>query len=88
MLGLGLIATLGRFLLYEGFRYAPASALAPTEYTGLLWAFVYGYLIWADIPAANVFAGALLIVVSSLVLILWENRSIEIRKRQASCGSL
>ncbi|NLS00503.1 DMT family transporter [Rhizobium sp. P38BS-XIX] len=74
MLGLGLVSALGQFLLYEGYRYAPASALAPVEYTGLVWAFIYGYLIWAEIPAVNVFAGALLIIVSSIILIIWERR--------------
>lgn len=83
MIGLGLIATIGQYLLYEGFRYAPASALAPVEYTGLLWAFIYGYLIWAEIPAVNVFAGALLIIASSLVLIIWESRSDAARKARA-----
>lgn len=80
LLVLGLIATLGQYLLYEGFRYAPASALAPVEYTGLIWAFVYGYIIWAEIPAANVFVGAVLIVASSMVLVLWERRA-EIARR-------
>jgi S-adenosylmethionine uptake transporter len=74
MLDLGLVATVGQFLLYEGFRYSPASALAPIEYTGLIWAFIYGYLIWAEIPALNVFIGALLIVASSVALVIWERR--------------
>lgn len=85
MIGLGLVATLGQFLLYEGFRYAPASALAPVEYSGLLWAFVYGYLIWAEIPAMNVFVGALIIVASSLVLIAWERHGELGRKKRAAC---
>ncbi|TXI10834.1 MAG: DMT family transporter [Rhizobium sp.] len=74
MLGLGVVSTIGQFLLYEGFRYAPASTLAPIEYSGLVWAFIYGYVIWAEIPAVNVFAGALLIIVSSLLLVVWERR--------------
>ncbi len=74
MLGLGVIATIGQFILYEGFRHAPASALAPIEYTGLIWAFTYGYAIWSEVPTVNVFAGAALIVASSVVLILWERR--------------
>jgi len=83
MFGLGLIATLGQYLLYEGFRHAPASALAPVEYTGLIWAFVYGYAIWAEIPATNVFVGALLIVASSFVLVGWERYEITVKRRRA-----
>jgi S-adenosylmethionine uptake transporter len=74
MLGLGVFGGLGQFFLYEGFRYAPASALAPIEYTGLVWAFFYGYVIFAEVPQIQVFAGAGLIVISSLILILFERR--------------
>jgi S-adenosylmethionine uptake transporter len=74
MLGLGLAGGLGQFFLYEGFRFAPASVVAPIEYTGLVWAFLYGYVIWADIPKIEVFAGAALIVISSLALIWFERR--------------
>lgn len=83
MIGLGLVATLGQYLLYEGFRHAPASALAPVEYTGLIWAFIYGYVIWAEIPAANVFVGAILIVSASLVLVGWEQRNMRSAKERA-----
>jgi S-adenosylmethionine uptake transporter len=74
MLGLGVAGGLGQFFLYEGFRFAPASVVAPVEYTGLVWAFVYGYAIWSDVPQPTVFAGAALIVVSSLGLIWFERR--------------
>ncbi len=74
MLGIGLVSGLGQFLLLEGFRYAPASALAPVEYTGLVWAGVYGYAIWADVPGPGTFAGAALIVSGSLALVWSESR--------------
>jgi len=82
MMVLGCISAAGQYILYEGFRYAPASTLAPIEYSGLIWAFLYGYLIWAEIPTLNVVAGALLIVGSSLVLIWWERRLVIISRRR------
>ncbi|MDQ0396367.1 DMT family transporter [Labrys monachus] len=75
MLGLGLTSGIAQYLLYEGYRHAPASAIAPVEYTGLVWAFIYGYAIWGDIPKPHVFAGAFLIACASLGLVLWEARS-------------
>ena len=74
MIGLGVAGGLGQFFLYEGFRSAPASVVAPIEYTGLVWAFIYGYLIWSDVPAPSVFAGAICIVGSTLALIWFERR--------------
>ena len=73
MLGLGSVAALGQFLLYRSFRHAPAALLAPVEYTGLIWAFLYGYLIWRDVPSISVFAGALLIASSTIGIVCYEN---------------
>ncbi|CDM61548.1 MULTISPECIES: DMT family transporter [Rhizobium] len=81
MIGLGFVAAAGQYLLYEGFRYAPASTLAPMEYSGLVWAFLYGYLIWSDVPTPHVVAGAALIVASSLTLVWWERRQMLLTRR-------
>lgn len=74
MIGLGLLSGVGQYLLFEGFRLAPASAIAPCEYTSLVWAFLLGYAIWGDVPATTVFLGAGLIMLGSLVLVLTEHR--------------
>lgn len=84
MIAVGLVSTSGQYLLYEGFRHAPASSLAPVEYTGLIWAFIYGYAIWTEVPAINVFIGAILIVAASLVLVSWERRSMKTAKERIS----
>ncbi len=83
MIGLGILSGVGQFLLFEGFRLAPASAIAPCEYTGLLFAFLLGYAIWGDVPATEVFIGAALIVAGSLVLILSEHHR---ARRQRGSG--
>jgi S-adenosylmethionine uptake transporter len=72
MIGLGIAGGAGQYFVYEGFRFAPASALAPIEYTGLVWAFFYGYVIWAEVPALHVVLGAALIVSGSVAFILVE----------------
>lgn len=72
MVGLGLFGGAGQYFVYEGFRYAPPSVVAPIEYTGLVWAFFYGYVIWAEVPEVHVFVGAALIVSGSIAFILIE----------------
>jgi drug/metabolite transporter (DMT)-like permease len=74
MLLVGIAGALAQYLLYEGIQRAPASLLAPLEYTGLLWAFCLGYAIWGDVPAAEVFVGAGLIVASGAMVVLDEWR--------------
>lgn len=74
MIGLGALSGVGQFLLFEGFRRAPASAIAPCEYTSLAWAFLLGFLIWGDVPAKTVFMGAALIALASVILVATEHR--------------
>ncbi|MBM3600131.1 MAG: DMT family transporter [Alphaproteobacteria bacterium] len=69
MLGCGVFGGLGQFALFEAMRRAPASVLAPFEYTALVWAFVLGFAIWADVPRPEVFIGAGLILAAGLLMI-------------------
>jgi drug/metabolite transporter (DMT)-like permease len=74
IIGLGLVATLAQFAFFEAMRHAPASVLAPLEYSSMIWAFMIGYAVWGDIPGVNVFAGAGLILVSGVLVIFGERR--------------
>lgn len=75
MLVLGVTGGLGQYLLFEGFRFAPASVLAPVEYLSLVWAFLLGFLVWGDVPGPNVYGGAAVIAASGLLLVWWEGRA-------------
>lgn len=74
MLLAGLLAGSAQFCLFEGFKRAPASTIAPLEYTALIWAFALGYAIWGDVPRSGVFAGAALIVGAGLIIVAGERR--------------
>jgi len=49
--------------------------VAPMEFSGLLWSFVFGYLIFGDVPAVGVFLGAGLILISGAMVVMSELRS-------------
>lgn len=72
MVGTGVVAGIGQFALFEGMRRAPVSVLAPFEYSSLIWAFGLGFLIWGDVPAERVFAGAALIFMAGMIIIAGE----------------
>ncbi len=74
MVGLGFVGGVGQYLLFEGYRLAPASAIAPFEYVTLIWAFIWGFLVWADVPTLPVLVGAGLIMASGLGSIWVERR--------------
>lgn len=70
LIGVGVIGGGAQFMLIEGMKRAPASVLAPFEYTSLVWAFALGFLVWGDIPRPEVFYGAVLIVAAGLMVIV------------------
>ena len=75
LVAVGVIGGLAQFLVFEAARLIPASVMATVEYTALPWAFVLGYWIWLDIPAASVFFGAALIILAGAVLVRAERRA-------------
>ncbi|HVJ40220.1 MAG TPA: DMT family transporter [Dongiaceae bacterium] len=77
LLGVGVLGGCAQYLLFKSFRMAPASAIAPMEYSSLLWAFSLGYLIWQEVPGHGVVLGALLIAGSGVGTLLserWQQR--------------
>jgi drug/metabolite transporter (DMT)-like permease len=68
----GLLGGIGQFCLFEAARRAPASLTAPAEYTALIWAFLFGYVIWNDVPDWGVFAGAGMIGLGGVGLFVTE----------------
>ncbi len=74
LLLIGVFGGAGQFILFEGIRLAPASVMSTVEYTGLLWAFLLGYLVWGDVPSGPTWAGAGLIFASGVFLLAMERR--------------
>lgn len=70
MVGCGLMAFGGIAGLTYAYREADANQVASFEYTALIWAPVWGFLIWQEVPGAATIAGAVLIVGAGLVALL------------------
>ena len=54
-----------QFCLAQAFRYGEVSLLAPLEYGALIWAVIFGYIFWGDLPTLTVLAGVAIIIASS-----------------------
>jgi drug/metabolite transporter (DMT)-like permease len=59
---LAVLNLLGQLGLVRAFSLAPASAIAPYEYTALLWAAALGFLVFGDVPSASLWIGAVIII--------------------------
>jgi len=80
ILAIGAIAAIGFYCLSKAYCMAEASALAPFEFTYIIWAVVFGYLFWNEIPGETTIAG-ILILVSSSLYISYRERQLEKRAR-------
>jgi drug/metabolite transporter (DMT)-like permease len=70
--GIGITGGLGQMGFTESYRYAPASFLAPFDYTSMLWAFMLGYWIFAEVPTLYILLGAAIIAGAGIFVILRE----------------
>jgi len=67
--GIGVAGALGQYAITEAFRMGEASAIAPLEYTALVWGVLFDLTFWGVLPDAITWLGAGIIVVSGLYLI-------------------
>ncbi|KZY44608.1 hypothetical protein A3731_33525, partial [Roseovarius sp. HI0049] len=73
--GIAIFGTAGMTMMTQAFRLAPAVLVAPLDYTGLLWATLFGWLIWRESLDTMTMAGATLIIASGVVTILRKKRT-------------
>ncbi|MFA4994474.1 MAG: DMT family transporter [Bdellovibrionales bacterium] len=72
--GSGVIGGLGWVLLAEAYKCASAAVVAPFQYSQIIWGALIGYLFWADVPDVHLVCGAVIIIVSGLLLVRHERR--------------
>jgi drug/metabolite transporter (DMT)-like permease len=67
MASCGVTGALGIIGLTAGYRNAEANLVASFEYTYLVWAAVFGFFLFGEVPASATVAGSVMIVVAGLV---------------------
>jgi len=80
MAATGLLAGSAQYCLTEAFRIAPPSVVAPFEYTSLLWAMLFGFLVWGDVPTMLVLVSAS-VVIASGIYVLHDEKATQRRTR-------
>lgn len=70
---LGVVAMTAHVLVNRALKLADAATVAPLQYTLLLWAVIFGWLFFGDVPQTSIVVGAGLIVLSGLYIFFREN---------------
>jgi drug/metabolite transporter (DMT)-like permease len=71
-LGIAFFGTAGVTMITQAFRFAPASIVAPFDYSALIWATLLGRLIWNETPELATYLGAGVIILSGLFIVFRE----------------
>lgn len=66
----GILSFLGQNMLINAVQLARVAVVTPTQYTMLLWASLYSWLIWGILPGGSLLLGALCIIGGSLLIIM------------------
>jgi drug/metabolite transporter (DMT)-like permease len=74
LIGAGLSGAAAQMLLSVAYKYAPAALVTIFNYTGIIWATVYGWSIWGDWPGQAVWIGAGIIIASSIFIVYREQK--------------
>ncbi len=84
----GFLGGLGHILLTESYRYAPASIIAPFDYTSMIFALVLGYLLFGEIPTTMIVIGSTIIAAAGLFVIWREHQIATARRREADAPAI
>ncbi|CAO3458730.1 DMT family transporter [Azospirillum largimobile] len=70
----GLLGGCGQLMLTRAYSLAPAAVVAPLNYTSLLLAVGFGWLMWGEVPTGTMVIGAAVVMASGLYILHRETR--------------
>jgi S-adenosylmethionine uptake transporter len=80
-LQMGALAAVFMYLMAAAYARAEAQQLAPIHYSELLWASMFGYLIFHETPRVQIYLGAALIITACLYA-AYDERRLALRPRE------
>ncbi len=77
----GILGGLANLWLSQSYKYSEVSLVTPLKYLALVFAIIFGYFIWSEVPTINTLLGALLVIISSFIIF---KREMTLKKRLAA----
>ena len=65
---IGILGGLANLWLTQSYKYSEVSLVTPLKYLALVFAIIFGYFIWNEIPTIKTLIGAFLVIVSSFII--------------------
>ena len=65
---IGIFGGVANLWLSQSYKYSEVSLVTPLKYLALVFAIIFGYLIWNEIPTIKTLLGAFLVIVSTMII--------------------
>ena len=65
---IGIFGGVANLWLSQSYKFSEVSLVTPLKYLALVFAIIFGYLIWNEIPTIKTLVGATLVIVSSIII--------------------
>tara|TARA_B100001121_G_scaffold281589_1_gene274373 strand:- start:6128 stop:6949 length:822 start_codon:yes stop_codon:yes gene_type:complete len=65
---IGIFGGVANLWLSQSYKYSEVSLVTPLKYLALVFAIIFGYFIWDEIPTIKTLAGAFLVIISTLII--------------------
>ena len=79
----GVLVAGAHYLMIEAFRLGEAALVAPFKYTSMVWAVLFGFLIFGDLPDVWTLAGAGIVILAGLYIL---RRETQLTRRPVAAG--
>ena len=75
---IGIFGGVANLWLSQSYKYSEVSLVTPLKYLALVFAIIFGFFIWGEIPTLKTLMGALLVIISSAIIF---RREITLKKQ-------
>ena len=65
---IGFFGGVANLWLSQSYKFSEVSLVTPLKYLTLVFAIIFGYLIWNEVPSIKTLIGAFLVVISSIII--------------------
>ena len=65
---IGFFGGVANLWLSQSYKFSEVSLVTPLKYLALVFAIVFGYLIWGEVPSGKTLIGAFLVIASSIII--------------------
>ena len=65
---IGFFGGVANLWLSQSYKFSEVSLVTPLKYLALVFAIIFGYFIWDEVPTIKTLSGALLVIISSIII--------------------